>query len=143
MHQPLHSPNGNNRWSQLFVMLQCLPFSPFRIRLKSLSPTTDVAALAKKVVEECKLLPASRLPQVEQLLYYLQNRKSSPVEGKGQTFRPSTFQEMLLVSFCLQTLQVLKLIICTEKWFQGLNVLNVICQNRNRLYDSVMFSLWY
>uniref|UniRef100_A0A3P9IH53 Kinesin-associated protein 3b n=1 Tax=Oryzias latipes TaxID=8090 RepID=A0A3P9IH53_ORYLA len=52
------------------------------IRLKSLSPTTDVAALAKKVVEECKLLPASRLPQVEQLLYYLQNRKSSPVEGK-------------------------------------------------------------
>uniref|UniRef100_A0A3P9LD50 Kinesin associated protein 3 n=1 Tax=Oryzias latipes TaxID=8090 RepID=A0A3P9LD50_ORYLA len=55
------------------------------IRLKSLSPTTDVAALAKKVVEECKLLPASRLPQVEQLLYYLQNRKSSPVEGKEKT----------------------------------------------------------
>lgn len=52
------------------------------IRVKSLSPTTDVAALARKVVEECKLIPASRLPQVEQLLYYLQNRKSSPVEGK-------------------------------------------------------------
>ncbi|KAF6727640.1 Kinesin-associated protein 3 [Oryzias melastigma] len=55
------------------------------IRLKSLSPTTDVAALAKKVVEECKFLPTSHLPQVEQLLYYLQNRKSSPVEGKAQT----------------------------------------------------------
>ncbi|KAF7222818.1 kinesin-associated protein 3 [Nothobranchius furzeri] len=53
------------------------------IRVKSLSPTTDVAALARKVVEECKLIPASRLPQVEQLLYYLQNRKSSPVEAKG------------------------------------------------------------
>ncbi|KAM9323165.1 kinesin-associated protein 3-like [Pholidichthys leucotaenia] len=52
------------------------------IRVKSLSPTTDVGALAKKVVEECKLIPASRLPQVEQLLYYLQNRKTSPVEGK-------------------------------------------------------------
>ncbi|XP_013883504.1 kinesin-associated protein 3 [Austrofundulus limnaeus] len=52
------------------------------IRVKSLSPTTDVAALARKVVEECKLIPSSRLPQVEQLLYYLQNRKSSPVEGK-------------------------------------------------------------
>ncbi|KAK5918877.1 hypothetical protein CgunFtcFv8_022819 [Champsocephalus gunnari] len=52
------------------------------IRVKSLSPSTDVGALAKKVVEECKLIPASRLPQVEQLLYYLQNRKSSPVEGK-------------------------------------------------------------
>uniref|UniRef100_A0A1A8QVD0 Kinesin-associated protein 3b n=1 Tax=Nothobranchius pienaari TaxID=704102 RepID=A0A1A8QVD0_9TELE len=53
------------------------------IRVKSLSPTTDVAALARKVVEECKLIPTSRLPQVEQLLYYLQNRKSSPVEAKG------------------------------------------------------------
>ncbi|MEQ2248309.1 Kinesin-associated protein 3, partial [Ilyodon furcidens] len=52
------------------------------IRVKSLCPTTDVAALARKVVEECKLIPASRLPQVEHLLYYLQNRKSSPVEGK-------------------------------------------------------------
>ncbi|XP_053185293.1 kinesin-associated protein 3-like isoform X2 [Scomber japonicus] len=52
------------------------------IRVKSLSPSTDVGALAKKVVEECKLIPHSRLPQVEQLLYYLQNRKSSPVEGK-------------------------------------------------------------
>ncbi|XP_028283091.1 kinesin-associated protein 3-like [Parambassis ranga] len=52
------------------------------IRVKSLSPSTDLGALAKKVVEESKLIPASRLPQVEQLLYYLQNRKSSPVEGK-------------------------------------------------------------
>lgn len=53
------------------------------IRVKSLSPTTDLTALAKKVVEECKLIPTSRLSQVEQLLYYLQNRKSSPVEGKS------------------------------------------------------------
>ncbi|XP_035990803.1 kinesin-associated protein 3 isoform X2 [Fundulus heteroclitus] len=57
------------------------------IRVKSLSPTTDVAALARKVVEECKLIPASRLPQVEHLLYYLQNRKSSPVEGKEKKER--------------------------------------------------------
>lgn len=61
------------------------PLPPSSIRVKSLSPSTDVGALAKKVVEECKLIPASRLPQVEQLLYYLQNRKSSPVEGKGQS----------------------------------------------------------
>lgn len=33
------------------------------IRVKSLSPSTDVGALAKKVVEECKLIPPSRLPQ--------------------------------------------------------------------------------
>lgn len=68
-----------------FANLLFLLFSPSSIRVKSLSPTTDVAALARKVVEECKLIPASRLPQVEQLLYYLQNRKSSPVEGKGET----------------------------------------------------------
>lgn len=64
-------------------------FEPFvflsSVRVKSLSPSTDVAALAKKVVEECKLIPPSRLPQVEQLLYYLQNRKSSPVVGKGES----------------------------------------------------------
>ncbi|KAM3865669.1 kinesin-associated protein 3-like [Diretmus argenteus] len=55
------------------------------IRVKSLSPSTDVGALARKVVEECKLIPPSRLPQVEQLLYYLQNRKSPPAEGKSQS----------------------------------------------------------
>uniref|UniRef100_A0A8C2XAE3 Kinesin-associated protein 3b n=1 Tax=Cyclopterus lumpus TaxID=8103 RepID=A0A8C2XAE3_CYCLU len=57
------------------------------IRVKSLSPSTDVGALAKKVVEECKLIPQSRLPQVEQLLYYLQNRKSSPVEAEKKEKR--------------------------------------------------------
>lgn len=62
---------------------ECFVFLPSSsIRVKSLSPTTDVGALAKKVVEECKLIPSSRLPQVEQLLYYLQNRKS-PVECRG------------------------------------------------------------
>uniref|UniRef100_A0A7N8YIC8 Kinesin-associated protein 3-like n=1 Tax=Mastacembelus armatus TaxID=205130 RepID=A0A7N8YIC8_9TELE len=50
------------------------------VRLKSLSPSTDVGALAKKVVDECKLISPSHLPQVEQLLYYLQNRKSFPGE---------------------------------------------------------------
>uniref|UniRef100_A0A8C4ZQ07 Kinesin-associated protein 3b n=1 Tax=Gadus morhua TaxID=8049 RepID=A0A8C4ZQ07_GADMO len=52
------------------------------IRVKSLSPSTDVGALARKVVEECRLIPLSRLPQVEHLLHYLQSRR--PAEGKGQ-----------------------------------------------------------
>nr|XP_020480748.1 kinesin-associated protein 3-like isoform X2 [Monopterus albus] len=52
------------------------------VRVKSLSPSTDIGALAKKLLEECKLIPPSHLPQVEQLLYYLQNRKSFPAEGK-------------------------------------------------------------
>ncbi|TNN58151.1 Kinesin-associated protein 3 [Liparis tanakae] len=69
------------------------------IRVKSLSPSTDVGALAKKVVEECKLIPASRLPQVEQLLYYLQNRKTSPVEGKAEKKEKRTVKPRELTPF--------------------------------------------
>ncbi|XP_027138981.1 kinesin-associated protein 3 isoform X2 [Larimichthys crocea] len=69
------------------------------IRVKSLSPSTDVGALAKKVMEECKLIPASRLPQVEQLLYYLQNRKSSPVEGKLEKKEKRTVKPRELTPF--------------------------------------------
>ncbi|KAA8587558.1 hypothetical protein FQN60_016420 [Etheostoma spectabile] len=69
------------------------------IRVKSLSPSTDVGALARKVVEECKLIPSSRLPQVEQLLYYLQNRKSSPVEGKMEKKEKRTAKPRELTPF--------------------------------------------
>ncbi|XP_048458212.1 kinesin-associated protein 3a isoform X5 [Rhincodon typus] len=48
------------------------------IRLKSLNANTDIASLARKVVEECKLIHPSKLAEVEQLLYYLQNRRESP-----------------------------------------------------------------
>ncbi|XP_041482280.1 kinesin-associated protein 3 [Lytechinus variegatus] len=47
------------------------------IRLRSLNSTTDIAALAREVVEKCKLIHPSKLPEVEQLLYYLQNRKET------------------------------------------------------------------
>uniref|UniRef100_A0A673ZKL7 Kinesin-associated protein 3a n=1 Tax=Salmo trutta TaxID=8032 RepID=A0A673ZKL7_SALTR len=45
------------------------------IRLKSLNANTDIATLARRVVEECRLIHPSELPEVEQLLFYLQNRK--------------------------------------------------------------------
>ncbi|MBN3302304.1 KIFA3 protein, partial [Amia calva] len=48
------------------------------IRLKSLNANTDIASLARKVVEECKLIHVSKLGEVEQLLYYLQNRRHTP-----------------------------------------------------------------
>ncbi|GCC30965.1 hypothetical protein chiPu_0009419 [Chiloscyllium punctatum] len=48
------------------------------IRLKSLNANTDITSLARKVVEECKLIHPSKLAEVEQLLYYLQNRRGSP-----------------------------------------------------------------
>uniref|UniRef100_A0A671P0M7 Kinesin-associated protein 3-like n=1 Tax=Sinocyclocheilus anshuiensis TaxID=1608454 RepID=A0A671P0M7_9TELE len=45
------------------------------IRLRSLNASTDVSALARKVVEECKIIHPSKLVEVEHLLLYLQNRK--------------------------------------------------------------------
>uniref|UniRef100_A0A672MK12 Kinesin-associated protein 3-like n=1 Tax=Sinocyclocheilus grahami TaxID=75366 RepID=A0A672MK12_SINGR len=45
------------------------------IRLRSLNASTDVSALARKVVEECKIIHPSKLAEVEHLLLYLQNRK--------------------------------------------------------------------
>ncbi|XP_022085406.1 kinesin-associated protein 3-like [Acanthaster planci] len=47
------------------------------IRVRSLNSATDIAALAREVVDKCKLIHPSKLPEVEQLLYYLQNRKES------------------------------------------------------------------
>ncbi|XP_065647919.1 kinesin-associated protein 3 isoform X4 [Hydra vulgaris] len=46
------------------------------IRLKSLDGNTNIQILAKEIVSKCKLIHPSRLPEVEQLLYYLQQRKS-------------------------------------------------------------------
>ncbi|XP_077076787.1 kinesin-associated protein 3a isoform X6 [Siphateles boraxobius] len=57
------------------------------IRLKSLNTSTDIASLARKVVEECRLISPSRLPEVEQLLFYLQNRKKS-AEKKEKQIKP-------------------------------------------------------
>ncbi|KAG8436493.1 hypothetical protein GDO86_007550 [Hymenochirus boettgeri] len=45
------------------------------IRLKSLNANTDISSLARKVVDECKLIHPSKLAEVEQLLFYLQNRR--------------------------------------------------------------------
>ncbi|XP_027145724.1 kinesin-associated protein 3a isoform X1 [Larimichthys crocea] len=47
------------------------------VRLKSLNAHTDTSSLARKVVEECRLIHPSKLHEVEQLLFYLQNRKQS------------------------------------------------------------------
>ncbi|XP_014024213.1 kinesin-associated protein 3 isoform X1 [Salmo salar] len=52
------------------------------IRLKSLNANTDIASLARKVVEECRLIHPSKLPEVEQLLFYLLNRKKSDKREK-------------------------------------------------------------
>lgn len=56
----------------------------FSIRLKDLNEKTDVVALAKEVVDKCKLIPQSKLPEVEQLLYYLKTRREADFSSKGK-----------------------------------------------------------
>ena len=57
-----------------------------RIRVKSLNANTDISTLAKEIIEKCKLIHPSKLPEVEQLLYYLQNRKEGDNKGKKKKF---------------------------------------------------------
>ncbi|XP_061681080.1 kinesin-associated protein 3a isoform X2 [Syngnathoides biaculeatus] len=69
------------------------------IRLKSLSSNTDTSSLARKVVEECHLIHPSKLNEVEQLLFYLQNRRqTNDDQGKKRTsprdFAPYTPVEL-------------------------------------------------
>ncbi|XP_046404614.1 kinesin-associated protein 3-like [Ischnura elegans] len=58
------------------------------IRLKNLSSSTDISALAKEVVDRCQLIHPSKLAEVEQLIYYLQNRKGSSPSNKGIPVTP-------------------------------------------------------
>ena len=44
----------------------------FRISLQD--SQTDISALAREVINKCKLIHPSKMAEVEQLLYYLQNR---------------------------------------------------------------------
>ena len=45
------------------------------IKVQSLNATTDISGLAKEVIHQCKLIPSSRLNEVQQLLGYLQQRQ--------------------------------------------------------------------
>jgi hypothetical protein len=47
------------------------------IKLKNLTPESDISRLALEVVNKCALIHRTKLPEVEQLLYYLQNRKTT------------------------------------------------------------------
>nr|XP_046246978.1 kinesin-associated protein 3a isoform X2 [Scatophagus argus] len=61
------------------------------IRLKSLNAHTDTSSLARKVVEECRLIHPSKLREVEQLLFYLQNRKQSNDNQEKKRISPRNF----------------------------------------------------
>ncbi|CAI8055975.1 Kinesin-associated protein 3 [Geodia barretti] len=53
------------------------------INIKGLSRTTNVPNLAKHIVESCNLIDPAKLPVVEQLLLYLQARRSTK-EGEAE-----------------------------------------------------------
>uniref|UniRef100_A0A8C2Z3F0 Kinesin-associated protein 3a n=1 Tax=Cyclopterus lumpus TaxID=8103 RepID=A0A8C2Z3F0_CYCLU len=61
------------------------------IRLKSLNAHTDTSSLARKIVEECQLIHSSKLREVEQLLFYLQNRKQSNDDQEKKRISPRDF----------------------------------------------------
>lgn len=49
---------------------------------------TDIASLAAEIVDKCSLIPPAKLPELEQLLFYLQKRKDSPPpSGKLDNFK--------------------------------------------------------
>ncbi|XP_012268345.2 kinesin-associated protein 3 isoform X1 [Athalia rosae] len=58
------------------------------IRLKSLNADTNVALLAKEVMEKCSLIHESKLPEVEQLIYYLQTRRTNE-DSADMSLQPS------------------------------------------------------
>jgi len=52
--------------------------------VKTLNEKSDVKALAKEIIDKCKLIHPSKVLEVEQLLFYLQNRKDTvPAKGTG------------------------------------------------------------
>ena len=56
--------------------------------MKNLHENSDLTVLAREIIDKCKLIHPAKLPEVEQLLYYLQNRKeTAPAKGtRGNGF---------------------------------------------------------
>lgn len=76
LHVPLEARgHGTFQSGHASVLLLC------RIKVQSLDSSTDIQALAWHIVSKCELINMSRVPEVEQLLSYLQNRN----KGKGHT----------------------------------------------------------
>lgn len=53
------------------------------IRIKSLNAQTNLSSLAEEVVEKCKLIHPSKVRDIEQLLYYLQQRHMNDGGNSG------------------------------------------------------------
>lgn len=53
------------------------------IRIRTLNENTNIGVLAREIIDKCRLIHPTKLPEVEQLLYYLQNRKDAASSGTG------------------------------------------------------------
>ena len=66
------------------------------IRIKNLNSNTDIKRLSEVIVEKCSLLHPTKLPELEQLLFYLQTRKvainSASVEQEMERIRKQATQ---------------------------------------------------
>ena len=62
-----------------FYMLR-LMCANSRVNVSGLTASSNVTTIAKQLIEQCNLIQPSRLPELEQLLMYLQKRK---LEKKG------------------------------------------------------------
>lgn len=75
---------GENKHSQKTIMI------------KNLTPGTDLRKLSEVIVEKCNLIHPSKIPELEQLLYYLQTRKvkvsTETVDQEMERIRQATSQ---------------------------------------------------
>ncbi len=55
------------------------------IKLKNLDQDTNISQLAKEIVNKCTLIHPSKIGEVEQLLYYLQNRRENNLATSTDT----------------------------------------------------------
>lgn len=73
--------------------------------MKSLNENSDLASLAKDIIDKCKLIHPTKLPEVEQLLYYLQNRKETgPVSGVDIVIIHLSFSKNVVFEFFILSL---------------------------------------
>ena len=65
------------------ISLLCLCCACCSINVNNLNHATDIPDLAKHIVATCELINPARLAEVEQLLLYLQARKTTNEEDAG------------------------------------------------------------
>ncbi len=65
------------------------------IKVQSLNSTTDISGLAKEVIHQCRLIPNSRLNEVQQLLSYLQQRPDNKPANMSDKSRPITTSQLM------------------------------------------------